>query len=141
MPPRSSAPMAAHKRRKVRKAIPVGAIVECADNTGAKKLKVVQVVGAKTRLRRLPSAGIGDHVKVTVYKGPFKLRKQVLDAVIVRQRAPYRRPSGEHVMFEDNAAVLITPEGQPMGTEIRGPIAVEAADLWPKLANIASLIY
>ena len=130
-----------HKRRKITRGVPVGAIINCADNTGAKKLKVIQVVGVKTRIRRIPAACVGDHIKVTVYKGPFKLRKQVLDAVLVRQKAPIRRPSGERVMFEDNAAVLITAEGQPMGTEIKGPVSIEAADLWPKIANMATLIY
>jgi len=141
MPARAPAAKVAHKKRRVTRGVPVGAIINCADNTGAKKLRVIQVVGVKTRLRRLPAACVGDHIKVTVYKGPFKLRKQVLDAVLVRQRAPIRRPSGERVIFEDNAAVLITSEGQPMGTEIRGPIALEVADLWPRIANMATLIY
>jgi len=128
------------RKPRITRAIPVGAIVNCADNTGAKKLKVIQVVGYKGRLKRLPAASVGDHLKVTVYIGPFKLRKQVLDAVLIRQKFPIRRRDGTRVMFEDNAAVLITPDGQPMGTEIKGPVAMEVSELWPRVANMASLI-
>ena len=128
------------RKPKITRALPVGAIVNCADNTGAKKLKIIQVVGYKGRLRRLPAASVGDRVKVTVYIGPYKLRKQVLDAVIIRQKYPIRRADGTRVMFEDNAAVLITPEGQPMGTEIKGPVAMEVVELWPRIANMATMI-
>ena len=128
------------RRPKITRAVPVGSYVRCTDNTGAKQLKVIQVVGYKGRLKRRPSACVGDHLKVTVYIGPYKLRKKVLDAVLVRQKSPVRRPDGTRVMFEDNAAVLITPEGNPMGTEIKGPIAAEAADLWSRIANMSSLI-
>jgi large subunit ribosomal protein L14 len=128
------------RRPKITRAVPVGSIVNCADNSGAKKLKVVQVVGYKGRLKRRPAACVGDHLKVTVYIGPYKLRKQVLDAVLVRQKFPIRRPDGTRVMFEDNAAVLITPDGNPMGTEIKGPVAKEAADLWSRIATMATLI-
>jgi len=64
----------------------------------------------------------------------------VMDAVLIRQKYPIRRPDGTRVMFEDNAAVLITSDGNPMGTEIKGPVAAEAADLWSRIANMASLI-
>ena len=128
------------RKPKITRAIPVGAILTCADNTGAKKLRVVQVLGYKGRLRRLPAACVGDHLKVTVYTGPYKLRKQVLDAVLVRQKFPIRRKDGTRVMFEDNAAVLITPDGQPMGTEIKGPVAMEVSELWPRVANMANML-
>jgi len=128
------------RRPKITRSVPVGTIVNCADNSGAKKLKIIQVVGYKGRLKRRPAACVGDHLKVTVYIGPYKLRKQVLDAVLVRQKFPIRRPDGTRVMFEDNAAVLITPDGNPMGTEIKGPVAKEAADLWSRIATMATLI-
>jgi large subunit ribosomal protein L14 len=127
-------------RPHISKGIPVGAIINCADNTGATKLKVVQVVGYKGRLRRYPAAGIGDLVTVTVYRGPIKLRRQVLPAVIVRQRKLYRRPEGIWVQFDDNAAVLMTPDGELRGTEIRGPVAREAAERWPRIASAANII-
>jgi large subunit ribosomal protein L14 len=77
---------------------------------------------------------------VTVKKGDIELRKKVMYAVIVRQRKPYRRPDGTWIMFEDTAAVLVTPEGDVKATEIRGPVAKEAAERWPKIANLASII-
>ncbi|MCK4239058.1 MAG: uL14 family ribosomal protein, partial [Candidatus Lokiarchaeota archaeon] len=76
----------------------------------------------------------------TVKKGKPELRGQIMKAVIVRQRKIYRRVDGTRLCFEDNAAVLISREGDPKGTEIRGPIAREVAELYPRLASIASLI-
>ncbi|MCD6511961.1 MAG: 50S ribosomal protein L14 [Thaumarchaeota archaeon] len=127
-------------RPYVTRSIPVGAMINCADNTGAKKIQVIQVFGYKGRLRRLPAARVGDLVKVVVKKGPIELRKQTLSAVIVRQKYPIRRPSGLRVMFEDNAAVIVTPEGEVKGTDIKGPVAMEAAENWPRIANLASII-
>ncbi|MCS7131189.1 MAG: uL14 family ribosomal protein, partial [Hadesarchaea archaeon] len=60
--------------------------------------------------------------------------------VIVRQTKEYRRQDGIRIKFEDNAAVLITPDGAPRGSEIRGPIAKEAAERWPRVAGIASMV-
>jgi large subunit ribosomal protein L14 len=68
------------------------------------------------------------------------LRKQVVQAVVVRQRKEYRRKDGMRIKFEDNAAVLITPEAAPRGSEVKGPIAVESAERWPKVAGIAASI-
>ena len=124
----------------VTRAIPVYANLVCADNTGAKIVQVVQVNRYKGRLSRLPAASVGDLVTVVVKKGPAELRKQVFGAIIVRQKYPIRRVSGMRVTFEDNAAVLVTPEGDVKGTDIKGPVAAEAAERWPRLANIASMI-
>lgn len=129
------------RRPKITRGVPKNSVIVCADNTGAKKLKVVDVVGYKGRIRRIPAACVGDHLKVTVSVGPFKLRKQVHDAILVRQRKPIRRASGVRVSFEDNAGVLISGEAQPLGSEVKGPVAVEAADMWPRLANMATMIY
>lgn len=79
-------------------------------------------------------------VMVTVKKGTPETRKQKFKAVVVRQRMPYRRPDGTWIAFEDNAVVIINPDGSPKGTEIRGPIAKEAAERWPKVAGIATLV-
>ena len=124
----------------ITRSLPVSTVVVCADNTGAKTLKIVQVTHYRGRLKRYPSACIGDHVTVVVRKGPPELRNITLDAVIVRQKYPVRRISGVRVMFEDNAAVIITPEGELKGTDIKGPVAAEAAERWPRLANLASII-
>ena len=83
---------------------------------------------------------MGDQIKVIVKKGPPEMRKQTYDAVLVRQKYPVRRSNGNRIMFEDNAAVIITPEGEMKGTDVKGPIASEAAERWPRLANVASMI-
>ena len=124
----------------ITRSIPVPSIINCADNTGARKLKVVQVIGYKGRLRRIPAASVGDEVVVVVKVGTPEVRKQIFHAVIVRQKYPIRRLSGDRISFEDNAAVLITPEGELKGTEIKGPVAYEAAEKWPRIANLASMI-
>lgn len=124
----------------ITRSIPVYAVITCADNTGAKTLRVVQVTKAKTRLARLPAASVGDSIVCVVKKGPPELRKQVFGAVIIRQKYPVRRLSGQRVAFEDNAAVIVTPEGDLKGTDIKGPVASEAAEKWPRIANLASII-
>jgi large subunit ribosomal protein L14 len=79
-------------------------------------------------------------VIVTVKKGATEMRRQILKAVIVRQRRPFRRPDGLMVQFEDNAAVLVTDTGETKGTMIKGPVAIEAAERWPKIAALAATI-
>jgi len=79
-------------------------------------------------------------IMVSVTKGSPDLRRQMFPAVVVRQRRPFKRPEGVRVQFEDNAAVIMTPEGELKGTEIRGPVAREAAERWPRVANLASII-
>ena len=116
------------------------AILKCADNTGARRLRLIQVMGYKGRLRRYPSAAVGDKITVSVRQGTPDMRKKIFQAVIVRQRKPFRRIDGVWVAFEDNAAVVITPEGEMKGSEIRGPVAKEAAERWPRIASAASII-
>jgi len=111
-----------------------------ADNSGAKILEIINVPRHKTRASRLPAAAVGDFCNVVVKKGPAELRKQVHGAVIVRQKYAVRRLNGVRVCFEDNAAVLITPEGETRGTDIKGPVAAEASEKWPRVANLASMV-
>ena len=127
-------------RPHIAKGLQVGSIIRCADNTGAKTLRIINVIGYKGRLRRTPSGSAGDKIIVTVRKGNPELRKQVLPAVIVRQKKPYRRENGVWVQFEDNAAVIITPDGELRGSEIRGAVAKEAAERWPRIAGASSII-
>ncbi len=127
-------------RRRINTGLQVGSYVRVADNSGAKEVLIIGVPGYKGRLRRIPPASVGDLVVVSVKKGIPELRKQILKAIIVRQRRPYRRPDGTWIAFEDNAVVIVTPEGNPKGSEIRGPIAREAAERWPQIANIATII-
>ena len=124
----------------ITRAIPPNAVITCADNTGAKTLRVVMVTKAKTRLARYPAASVGDSIICVVKRGPPDLRKQVFGAVIIRQKYPVRRVSGQRVVFEDNAAVIVTPEGELKGTDIKGPVAAEAAEKWPRIANLASIV-
>ncbi|MCD6229805.1 MAG: 50S ribosomal protein L14 [Candidatus Diapherotrites archaeon] len=124
----------------VPKCIPVGAQLHCDDNSGAKVIEVIGVVRYKGRKDQFPSAGIGDIVIVTVKKGRPDVRKTVEMAVIIRQKQSFRRPDGLRVKFEDNAAVLVNESGMPKGTEIKGVVAKEVAEKWPKVAGIASSI-
>ncbi|WP_456474534.1 50S ribosomal protein L14 [Candidatus Pyrohabitans sp.] len=127
-------------RANVVRALPSGARLEVADNTGAKEIEIIQVIGFKGTRRRQPSAGVGDIVVASVKKGTPEMRKQVVRAVIIRQRKEYRRRSGERIKFEDNAAVITNEKGEPKGSEIKGPVAKEAAERWSKIASVASII-
>lgn len=127
-------------RPSITPGLPVGSLVKCADNSGAQEVRIIGVVGRKTRLRRLPGAAVGDMVIVSVRKGKPELRRQVLRAVVVRQRKPYRRMNGVWVQFEDNAVVIVGPDGDPKGTEIRGVVAKEAAERWPKIAALTAMV-
>lgn len=77
---------------------------------------------------------------VSVKKGTPEMRKQILNAVVVRQKKEYRRLDGLRVSFEDNAAVITDLDGIPKGTEIKGPVAREAAERFSKIATAASII-
>lgn len=127
-------------KAKVTNGIQIGSIIECADNTGAKKLGVIAVVGYRGRKKRLPSAGVGSIVVCSVKKGTQKWRKQVVRALIVRQSREYRRKEGIRVKFEDNAAILINDKVEPMGTRIKGPIAREVIERYLPIGKIATFI-
>lgn len=125
---------------RVTKALPVGARLNCADNTGAKELEIVSVRSYKGRKRRYAKGGVSDLVVASVKKGKPEIRKEVVLAVIVRQRKPYTRYDGSRVRFEDNAAVLVEDDGSPRGTEIKGAIAREVVERWTKVGSIASIV-
>ena len=117
-----------------------GSLINCADNTGARQLKVLSVSGYSGTLNRHPRAGLGDRVTVSVTKGTPEMRRQVLPAVIIRQRKPIRRPDGTRVKFEDNAAVIVDDNDDPRGTELKGPIAREVAERFGSIASTATMI-
>jgi large subunit ribosomal protein L14 len=125
---------------KATRGLPKGARLTCADNTGARIVEIVSVAKIGSVARRYPAAGIGDMITVSVKKGRPELRRQLLNAVVVRTRRPYKRPDGTMVQFEDNAAVIVTPDGDPKGSAIKGPIARESAERWPRVASTASII-
>ncbi|MCK9225293.1 MAG: 50S ribosomal protein L14 [Candidatus Muirbacterium halophilum] len=95
-----------------------------ADNTGARELLVIQVVGGTNRRY----GGIGDivtaSVKSAIPRANVK-KKEVVKAVIVRTKKAFRRTDGSYIKFDDNAAVIIDKDGNPKGTRIFGPVARE----------------
>jgi large subunit ribosomal protein L23e len=120
--------------------LPVGATINCADNSGAKSIYIFAVKRVQAALSRLPAASVGDHVICTVKKGKPDLRKKVQNAVVVRQRKPWRRREGYFIYFQDNAGVIISNKGEMKSSTILGPIAKECADLWPKLGAAAESV-
>ncbi len=128
-------------KSKIPKALPVGAKIPAADNSGAKVVEIVSVKGQTSVRSQNTAAGVGDLVLVTVKKGKPDVRRQVFPAVIVRQKKPIRRPDGSRMKFEDNAAVLLKDEkGNPKGTIFKGPVAREACERWPGVAKVAKII-
>ena len=128
------------KRKQVPRSLPVGAKLICADNSGARVIEIISVIGYKSVLNRYPKAGVGDMISCSVKKGKPELKKQILRAVIVRQKKEYMRFDGSRIKFEDNAAVIIAPDGMMKGSEVRGPVAKEVAEMWPRVAAAASIV-
>ncbi len=99
-------------------------ILDVADNTGAKKISYINVIGGKSKL----SARIGDIIVVNVKEsspGASVKKGEVVKAVIVRTRAPIRRDDGSVLRFDRNAAVIIDNQDNPKGTRVFGPVARE----------------
>jgi len=125
----------------ITRALPVGARIETCDNSGAKVIQIISVKGHKTVRRRVSAAGVSDLVTASVIKGSPEMRKQVVLAVIVRQKKSYRRPNGERIKFADNAAVVLKDDkGNPKGTIFKGAIAKEVAERWPAIAKVANIL-
>ena len=122
------------------RSLPSGARIECIDNSGAKVIEIISVIGYRGVRRRMPKAGVGDLVVASVKKGTPEMRKQKVNAVVVRQKKEYRRPHGLRVSFENNAAVITNENGEPKGSDIKGPVAKEAAERWSKIASLASIV-
>jgi len=114
--------------------------LECADNTGARILEIIAVKGYRGRKNRMPRAGVGDIVICSVKKGTPEMRKQIVHAVVIRQRQEYRRLGGMRIKFDDNAAVITDEKGEIKGTEIKGPVAREAAERFSKISSAATTI-
>nr|AJS12511.1 50S ribosomal protein L14P [uncultured archaeon] len=115
-----------------------GTICHCTDNSGAKEVKIISVYKYKARKRRMPHAGIADLVNVVVKKGKPEIRKKVEKAVVVRVRKEFRRPDGTRVKFEDNAVVLVDEKGLPKGSEVKGVVAKEVGERYPKIVGISA---
>merc|ERR1711933_149062 len=121
--------------------LPNAALMNCADNTGAKNLYIIAVFGIQGRLNRGPSACPGDMVLATVKKGKPELRKKVMPAVVVRQKKAWRRKDGVFIYFEDNAGVIVNPKGEMKGSAVTGPVAKECAEFWPRIASACGTIF
>ncbi|MFH0972315.1 MAG: uL14 family ribosomal protein [Candidatus Micrarchaeota archaeon] len=124
---------------RMTKGLTKGSRMVCDDNSGAKIVEIINVMGIKARLRRYPSAGIGDICRVSVKKGKPDMVKRKELALIVRQKKEFKRGK-ERVKFEDNACVLIDDQNLPKGTEIKGAVAREISERYPKVVAIASAV-
>ena len=111
-------------------------IVRITDNCGAKVGRIFKVLGSSKKRY----AEIGELVILSVQKAePRKAikKKDVLQAVVVRQRKPFRRKDGSYIRFDENAAVILKNDGEPRGTRIFGPVGRELRD--KKYMKIISL--
>ena len=108
-----------------------------ADNTGARVVECIRILGRSQK----PTAGVGDvivaSVKQAIPNAAVK-KADVVRAVIVRTAKEIGRPDGSYIRFDENAAVLITPQGNPRGTRIFGPVARELRDRnYMKIVSLA----
>jgi large subunit ribosomal protein L14 len=111
--------------------------VKAADNTGAKEIMCINVLGGTRR----KYAHVGDIIVASVKKAtPRGVVKKgdVVKAVVVRCVQPYRRPDGSYIRFDENAAVILTDKNNPKGTRIFGPVARELRDKdFTKIVSLA----
>ncbi|MEW6749130.1 MAG: 50S ribosomal protein L14 [Candidatus Micrarchaeota archaeon] len=122
----------------VTKTLTVGSMMPCTDNSGAKVIYVIGALRFKGTRARGPQVGVGDIVIASVKKGKPDMVKKVVKALIVRQKKEFRRANGTRLFFEDNAAVLVNDDFLPVGTEIKGVVAREIAERFPKVAAISA---
>jgi len=116
--------------------IQMQSMLKVADNSGAKAVRCINILGPSNRRM----GEIGDIVVGSVRKRlpTSDIEKgQIVRGVIVRTRQPYRRKDGTYVRFDDNAIVLVNPQGEPIGTRVFGPVARELRD--KKMMRIISL--
>jgi len=117
-------------------AVMMRSMLEVADNSGARKLQMILPVGGSTPF----SAKLGDVITAAVKEAsPDGTAKKgtVVKAVIVRTRKEHRRKDGTYIRFDQNAAVLINADGEPVGTRVFGPVARELRE--KKFMKIISL--
>ncbi len=117
--------------------IQMQSMLTAADNSGARQVLCIKVLGGSKRCY----AGIGDIIKVTVKdaipRGKVK-KGEVYDAVVVRTRKGVRRTDGSLIRFDGNAAVLLTPKLEPIGTRIFGPVTRELrTERFMKIVSLA----
>jgi large subunit ribosomal protein L14 len=112
-------------------------MLEVADNSGARRVMCIKVLGGSHRRY----ANVGDIIKVTVKEAIPRARVKkgdVLSAVVVRTRKGVRRPDGSAIRFDENAAVLLNNQKQPIGTRIFGPVTRELrTEQFMKIVSLA----
>jgi large subunit ribosomal protein L14 len=117
--------------------IQMQSMLTAADNSGARRVMCIKVLGGSKRRY----AGIGDIIKVTVKdaipRGKVK-KGEIYDAVVVRTRKGVRRNDGSLIRFDGNAAVLLSPKLEPIGTRIFGPVTRELrSERFMKIVSLA----
>ncbi len=116
--------------------IQVQSLLNVADNTGARKLMCIGILGgSKRRYARVGDIIVGT-VKEAIPAGAVK-KSQVVKAVVVRTVKEIRRNDGSYVKFDDNAVVVIDPQKSPLGTRVFGPVAKELRDNFVKIVSLA----
>ena len=115
--------------------------LEVADNSGARRIQCIKVLGGSKRRY----ASVGDVIVVTIKeaipRGRVK-KGEIARAVVVRTAKDIRRPDGSAIRFDSNAAVLITPQGEPIGTRIFGPVTRELrAKHYMKIISLAPEVF
>ena len=128
------------KQSKTPRALATGSKLTCADNTGARMVQIVSVDHYHGVRKRQPKLALGDMATVSVKKGTPDMRRKLEKAVVIRQRKEIRRVNGLRLSFEDNAMVITNERGEPKGTEIKGPVAREVAERFPKIGSMATII-
>ena len=112
-------------------------VLDVADNSGARRVMCIKVLGGSHRRY----AHIGDVIRVSVKdaipRGKVK-KGEVLHAVVVRTKKGVRRDDGSLIRFDSNAAVLLNPQKQPIGTRIFGPVTRELRETFMKIISLAS---
>ena len=112
-------------------------MLDVADNSGARRVQCIKVLGGSKRRY----AGVGDIIKISIKEAipNSRVRKgELFNAVVVRTRHGVRRPDGSLVRFDRNAAVLLNPQNQPIGTRIFGPVTRELrAERFMRIISLA----
>jgi large subunit ribosomal protein L14 len=128
-------------KARVTRGLHIGSMVNAADNSGARVVRITSVVHGKSTKGRQQFAKVADWVKVSVREGKPDMKGEVFDAVVIRQKMPYMRKTGERVCFEDNAVVLMKDEkGNPKGTQVKGVVAREVQERWKEVAKLAQFV-
>jgi large subunit ribosomal protein L14 len=111
-------------------------ILSVADNTGARKIMCIRILGGNQKYGKIGDTIIGV-VKEATPNMPIK-RSEIIRAIIVRTSKPIRRSDGMYIRFDDNAAVIVNPDSNPRGTRVFGPIAREIRDKnFSKIVSLA----